>query len=103
MFIEPPLVPVLTQINMDSICHNISFFKPILILSSHSRLGPDIGLLPFALSTINEISGVNYMDRHFRFLIYSKRNNPYITYVPMIFIHVYRIHKASVTLWVLKI
>jgi len=69
------------------------------MLSSHSRLGPDIGLLPYGLSTINEISGMNYMDRHFSFLIYSKQTNPYINYVPMPILPVYRIHKGSVALW----
>jgi len=44
----------------------------MLILSSHSHLGSDIDLLPYGLSTINEISGVNYMDRYFGSLIYSK-------------------------------
>ena len=43
------------------------------------------------------------MDRHFSFLIYSKRTNPYSTYIPMPILPVYRILKASVTLWVLKI
>jgi hypothetical protein len=96
---SPPLFPVLTQINIDPTCHNISFFKPILILSFHSQLGLDIGLLPYGFSTIIEISGVNYMDRYFRFLTYSKWINPCITYVLMPILPLYHIHKVSMNMW----
>jgi len=75
----------------------------MLILSSHSCLGSDIGLLTYGLQTINEISGVNYMDRYFGSLIYSKLNNPYISYFLMPILHAYRINKASVTFWGPKI
>jgi len=98
---SPPLIPVQTKINIDPTCHNISFFKPILILPSHSRLVPDVGPLPYGLQTINKISGVNYMDRYFSLLIYSKWTNQYkySTYVLISVLPAYWTHEASKTLW----